>query len=192
MTIETIRKFSRVPVVLAIAGAYLNSAQVLAFFQPEGRAWVGWLGALAVSIALFITVEAFLVRPSWITGAAIVGYGLTEILAQLIHAAQARADLIVMTPLLEYALSYIAPSVLVIVGLTLPVVIFYGLGAAGAAPSETDKLGHSISVLADALERSTMLVAPSSNGNGRKRTGKTQVASSQLELPEITLEQETN
>ncbi len=34
---ETIGKCSCVPVVLSIAGAYLNSAQALAFFQAEGQ-----------------------------------------------------------------------------------------------------------------------------------------------------------
>lgn len=190
MKSQTIKKISRIPVLLAIVAAGLNSAELLAVYQPEGRAYVGWLAALAVSVALFVCVEGFLAHPSWVNGAAIAAFGLTEVSTQILHAAMVRADVVVMTPLLEYVMGYISPSVVVFVGLTLPVIVHYGFGSSNAASSDTAQLGHSITILADALNRSAVLVAPTSNGNGRKRTGKTQTVSSQLELPEISNEKE--
>lgn len=155
-----LQKLARIPVILAILGAYLNSAELLAEFQPDGRQWVGWVGALSVSVALFLCVEAFLHRPTWVTGVAVVGFGLTESLGQILHAALTRGDVVFMTPMLEWVMGYVSPSLVVVVGVVMAFVSHYGFMPAGGAQRETSPevaLLHSdIESLTDAIRQSSV------------------------------------
>lgn len=154
---NNLKKLARIPVLLAILGAYLNSAELLAEFQPAGRQWVGWVGALSVSVALFLCVEAFLHRPTWVTGVAVVGFGLTESVGQILHAALIRGDVVFMTPMLQWVMGYISPSLVVVVGVVMAFVSHYGFMPAGSAQRETSPevaLLHSdIASLTDAIRQ---------------------------------------
>lgn len=154
---NNLKKLARIPVLLAILGAYLNSAELLAEFQPAGRQWVGWVGALSVSVALFLCVEAFLHRPTWVTGVAVVGFGLTESVAQVLHAALIRGDVVFMTPMLQWVMGYISPSLVVVVGVVMAFVSHYGFMPAGAAQPESSPelalLHADITSLTDAIRQ---------------------------------------
>lgn len=180
---HNLKRLARVPVILALAGAYLNSAELLQEFQPTGRGWVGWLGALSVSVALFLCVEAFLLRPSWVTGLAVVGFGLAEISGQILHAALIRNDVVFMTDALRWLMAYLSPSVVVIVGVVMGFIVNYGFRPPdefkSPASSDVAALSADLSSLADAIRQSTF------TGGVRRsvRSSKASSGSNSVQLP---------
>ncbi len=169
---HTLRKLARIPVVLAIVGAYLNSAELLAEFQPPGRAWVGWIGALSVSVALFLCVEAFLHRPTWVTGVAVVGFGLAEVSGQVLHGALVRGDVVLITPMLRWIMGYVSPSLVVVVGVVMAFVAHYGFKAAddgvSSLPSELAALHTDLASLTEAIRENSVPVTAARRGSRAK------------------------
>ena len=186
-----LKVLARIPVVLAVVGAYLNSATVLAEFQPEGRAWVGYIAALSLSVSLYLSVEAFLFRPNWIAASGIFGFGLAEVAGQILHAALLRGDVVVMTPLLRWVMGYLSPSFVVLVGLSLPFIAHWGFGLPSSADvsPEVLVLRSEIAALADVVRQQG---TPPSGGRGRRMRSGTRstgaapaVAAGQLPLPSV-------
>lgn len=177
---KKLKVLARIPVILAVVGAYLNSATVLAEFQPHGRAWVGYIAALSLSVSLYLSVEAFLFRPNWIAASGILGFGLAEVAGQILHAALLRSDVVVMTPLLRWVMGYLSPSFVVLVGLSLPFIAHWGFGDPSSADVSPDVLAlrSEIAALADIVRQEA--ASPSGkqlhlpgigDGNGRVKAG---------------------
>jgi hypothetical protein len=179
---------SRIPVGLAIIGAYLNSAEVLAQFQPAGRAWVGWIAALSVSVALFICVEAFLAHPRWVTAGGVLAFGLAEVLGQILHAALIRSDVVILSDTLRWLMGYLAPSLVVLVGLSMPFLVQFGFGSdsAGVSP-DIASLRSDVASLADVVRQQALVTSAQASQRGRK-PAETALAAApervQLALPE--------
>lgn len=121
-----LRKTARIPVILAVVGAFLNSGDLLAEFQPAGRGWVGYIAAASVGIGLYLCVEALLRRPHWSLVAGIAFFGLAEASGQILHAALVRSDVAVMTDSLRWIMGYVSPSIVVISGVVMGFVARYG------------------------------------------------------------------
>ncbi len=181
-----LKVLARVPVLLAVAGAYLNSATVLAQFQPSGRAWVGYLAALSLSVSLYLSVEAFLLRPNWIAASGIFVFGLAEVAGQILHAALLRGDVVVMTPLLRWVMSYLSPSFVVLVGLSMPFIANWGFDSSlpSDASSDVRMLISEVSSLADALRRQGVRGGVRGRGRGRGRAAPAAL-DGQLTLPSV-------
>lgn len=121
-----LRKAARIPVILAVIGAFLNSGDLLAEFQPDGRAWVGYVAAASVGIGLYLCVEALLEKPHWSVIAGVVFFGLAEISGQVLHAALVRSDVAVMTDTMRWLMGYVSPSLVVVSGIVMAFVVQYG------------------------------------------------------------------
>lgn len=121
-----LRKAARIPVILAVIGAFLNSGDLLAEFQPAGRAWVGYVAAASVGIGLYLCVEALLKEPHWSVIAGVIFFGLAEISGQVLHAAFVRSDVAVMTETMRWLMGYVSPSLVVISGIVMAFVVRYG------------------------------------------------------------------
>lgn len=182
-----LRKLGRIPVALAVVGAYLNTAQLLAEFQPDGFAWVGWLGAASIGVGLFLSVEALLHRYHPVLLMGILFFGTSELAGQILHAALVRSDVVVMTEAMRWLLGYAAPGFVVLSGIVMAFVVHFGFPQDGdedpASPVTREdllRLERSVSTLAFAAAAS--LGEPSVNG---KRNGKVAQPSTQipLELP---------
>lgn len=126
-----LRKLGRLPVILAVVGAFLNSGDLLAEFQPEGRAFVGYVAAASVGIALYLCVEALLHHPHWSLLAGVAFFGLAEVSGQVLHAALVRSDVTVMTPALHWLMGYISPSLVVVAGVVMALILRYGFPPEG-------------------------------------------------------------
>lgn len=126
--------FAHVVVGLATVAGALNTAQLLAEFQPGNLKVIGWFSAAVIAAALFICVEAFIKYRHWLAGVGVAVFGGTEVLGQIGHAAYVNQDAVVLTPGLEWALGYISPSVVVIAAVLMAFVIRY------AMPHEDDQV----------------------------------------------------
>jgi hypothetical protein len=113
-------------VILAVVGAFLNSGDLLAEFQPDGRAWVGYIAAASVGVGLYLCVEALLRRPHWSVAAGVIFFGLAEVSGQVLHAALVRSDVAVMTELMRWIMGYVSPSLVVVSGIVMAFVVQYG------------------------------------------------------------------
>lgn len=121
-----LRKAARIPVVLAVVGAFLNSGDLLAEFQPVNRGWVGYVAAASVGVGLYLCVEALLHKPHWSVISGVIFFGLAEVSGQVLHAALVRSDVVVMTDTLRWLMGYISPSLVVVSGIVMAFVVQYG------------------------------------------------------------------
>ncbi len=180
---KRLKILARIPVVLAVVGAYLNSATVLAEFQPDGRAWVGYVAALSLSVSLYLSVEAFLFRPNWIAASGIFCFGLAEVAGQILHAALVRGDVVVMTPLLQWVMGYLSPSFVVLVGLSLPFIAHWGFGGDQVEVLSPDivALRSDVASLVDLVRQQALIASAAPTPATTRRNGK---RPAQMELPE--------
>lgn len=121
-----LKKAARIPVFLAVIGAFFNTADLLAEFQPPGRAWVGYIAAASIGLALLLCVEAMMRRATWPVIGGVVLFAVAEITGQILHAALVRADVVVMTDTLRWIMGYVSPSMVVVAGLVMAFVAHYG------------------------------------------------------------------
>lgn len=119
--------FAHVVVALATLAGALNTAQLLADFQPGNLKIIGWFSAFVIAASLFISVEAFIKYKHPLAGVGVLIFGGTEILGQIGHAAYVNQDAVVLTPALEWALGYISPSVVVVCAVLMAFIIRYAL-----------------------------------------------------------------
>ena len=119
----------RIPVILAVIGAYLNTADLLATFQPTGRAWVGWVGAASLAIGLLVTSEELAKHGASggiVLVCAVLVFGTAELTGQVLHSAMVSGDYYVLNDTWRWILSYVSPSVPVLVGVAMPFIVKYG------------------------------------------------------------------
>ena len=121
-----LRKLGRIPVALAVIGAYLNTAQLLAEFQPDGYQWIGWLGAASIGVGLFLSIEALLVKYHPVLLVGILFFGAADLSGQVLHAALVRSDVVVMTDSLRWLMGYVSPGLVVFSGIVMAFVVHYG------------------------------------------------------------------
>lgn len=122
----SLKALARLPVILAVVGAYFNTAALLAEFQTDGMKWVAYIAAASIGIGLFLCVEAMIKGGGWPVFAGLAFFGMAEIAGQILHAALVRADVVVMTDTLRWIMGYVSPSTVVIAGVVMALVAQYG------------------------------------------------------------------
>jgi hypothetical protein len=143
-----------------LAGAFLNSGDLLAEFQPQGRAWVGYLAAASVGLALFICVEALLKEPHWTLVIGVIGFALAEVSGQILHAALVRDDVTVMTQFMRWVMGYVSPSLVVVSGVAMAFLVHFGFPRECAETEERPVTRGDLSRLERAMEQVAQSAAP--------------------------------